>query len=174
MLFVTRAASPASATAVTPVQEVPGASLLSAVACSTATTCVAVGYVIAGAAQQFPGPSSQFRAVACSSATTCYAVGTQLVPNPGHRPTTHTIVVPITDGVLGAPQEVSGAELSAITCVSATTCDAVGTSPLGGAVLVPIVNGVPGTPLAVPGIDTVNGVACPTAASCYVTGNNPG
>jgi len=185
--FVTAAASPASATTVSPVKQVPGTTALTGVACPTAT-CIAVGYTETGSAvvvpvtsgtpgavQTLAQPDSAFGAVACSSATTCFALGTQqvVIPSPVPHPGSQTFLVPITNGVLGSPQPVPGVALTALTCASATTCYAVGDRP-SGAVLVPIVDGTPGPAQAIPGIQTASGVACASSTTCYVTGSSGG
>ena len=184
-LVATLAASPASATTVTAAQAVPGTSLLNSAACSTATTCVAVGFVFPGfgvavpitngtpgAVQVVPGPSSTLNGVACPSTTTCLAVGSQFVPIPGHRPGHQAIVVPITNGVLGPVQGVPALQdLAGVACSSATTCYAVGTSPSGGVnVVLTLTNGIPGTVQTVSGPYGLAAVACSSTTTCYAVG----
>jgi hypothetical protein len=177
-------ASPASAETVSPAQEVPGTTSLIGVGCATATTCYAVGFIspgfavmvpivdgVAGTAQQLPGASAGLEDVDCTSATTCYAVGWHLVQIPGERPERRAIVVPITNGVLGAPVEVPDANrLVSVDCVDGTTCYAL----TEDAMVLPIVNGVPGAQQPLPGIDFAVSIGCASPTTCYVVGNKMG
>ncbi len=158
---------------------VPPSTSLHAVACPTATTCLAVGYDsvspglvqgrgilvpiingVPGAVEEVPGVVS-LDGVACSSATSCLAVGS----NPSGQP----VMVLITNGTPGVPV-VSGAGayvLSGVACPNATTCVAVGYN-----VVVPITNGTPGAAVTVPGATYLFGVGCAGGTTCVAAGSN--
>jgi hypothetical protein len=131
---------------------------------------------------------AEFNAVACGSPTSCIAVG-QYLATTGYQ----AVVAPITAGVLGPATEVTlpqgfattgqHAQLNAITCVSATSCMAVGeyNDATGQTIMVvPITNGVPGvaTSSALPAGAILNytqtaflgSVACPSTTSCDAVG----
>ncbi|MDH2903415.1 MAG: hypothetical protein PXZ08_05630, partial [Actinomycetota bacterium] len=165
-------------------QAVTGTLSLSAIACPTATSCVALGTSSSGAvvvsitlaATDTFGVSSTvsgikaWNAIACPTSTQCEAVAGGF---------SGPMFVPITSGTPGTAQAVTGSYyLSGIACPSATTCEAVGTFENGASSfvgdIIPIVNGVPGALQQVPGIQNLNGIACPTATSCEVAGTNPG
>ncbi|MDP9073090.1 MAG: hypothetical protein M3N98_02755 [Actinomycetota bacterium] len=180
-------ASPASASPTLVAQPVPGTQILRAVACSSATACVAVGDVsnatgdqsfgvmvpiisgVAGPAQAVPG-LGELTGVACFGPTACVAVGS------GSDAFGNTVgkVVFITNGIPGAAQPVPGAAvLLGVACSSATTCAAVGLVANGsGGVVVPITNAVPGAVLVVPGADALNGVACSSTSTCVAVGSH--
>ena len=66
-------------------------------------------------------------------------------------------------------QVVPGAfNLLGIACPSATTCEAVGTSPgtPSHGVVVPIVNGTPGSVQVVPSAQSLTGAACQSVTTC--------
>ncbi|MCA1697318.1 MAG: hypothetical protein LC749_22825, partial [Actinobacteria bacterium] len=83
-----------------------------------ATALVATATVLPAAATtttpvQVLGPPSLLYAVACATPTTCYAVGFGMA----------TEIIPITNGVAGAPTEfASGYGFYDVVCPSATTC----------------------------------------------------
>ncbi len=162
-------------------QVVSGTSVLSGMACPSATTCEAVGYnalgqvVVVPITNGTPGTAqvvagtSFLSGVACPSATTCFAVGYNEIGQGSEG-----VVVPITNGIPGTPQVVSGIEdLGSVACPTATTCLAVGTNNSGG-VLVPITNGIPGTHLVVAGTTSLAGVACGSASTCEAVGHGNG
>jgi hypothetical protein len=172
-------------------QVVPGA-LLYGVACPSATSCVAVGYNASGqgvvttitngtpgTAQVVSGTdaATQLEGVACSSATRCVAVGAD---NPTVGAADVGVVVPITNGIPGTAQVVSGTYwLIDVACPSATRCVAVAEngnasgSGLGGeGVVTTITNGTPGTAQLVPGALQLAGVASSSATTCYAVGIN--
>jgi len=84
------------------------------------------------------------------------------------------VVVPITNGTAGAPQVVAGtSDLGDVSCISVTTCVAVGQDPSGvKGVVVPIINGTAGTPQVVAGTHGLGGVACGSATTCEAVGQN--
>ncbi len=115
---------------------------LNGIACTSPGACVAVGSGIVvpitngipGAALLVPGSHSYLEAVACPSATDCVAVGSNASGqySSGNR----GIVLPITQGKLGAPEVVPGTSgLNAVACPTTTTCEAVGKSANEGAVV---------------------------------------
>jgi hypothetical protein len=159
---------------------------LDGVSCSSATSCIAVGFVEVGVfkdttlieswngtewkIQTSPNPSKEVNAlhgVSCTSSTACTAVGT------------------IYSGVLierwngtewvfqtGANGG-SGSGLNAVSCTSATACTAVGGSGTSG--LAESWNGTAWTSQNIPSPSgaketTLLGTACPSTASCVATG----
>ena len=111
---------------------------------------------------EIPGPLSPFDVV-CPSSNVCIVMG--------YNPASNATLTVITDGVPGPTQLIPDVDLEALTCVSPTSCFAVGrrTSLFEG-LLVPITNGVVGTPQAVPGTRILYGVACGSATSCVAVG----
>ena len=71
-------------------------------------------------------------------------------------------------------QPVPGAQhLTGVVCLSATTCEVVGTnSSADQGVVVPIVNGAPGNAQVVPGTGFLRGAACASASACVAVGQN--
>ena len=90
----------------------------------------------------------------CATANTCEAVGydTEDIAD---------AVTTITNGTAEAPVEVPGGGewLNAISCASATECDAVGLVNFTASV-VPISDGMPQTPLTIPNAWYANGIDC--------------
>lgn len=180
------AASPASANVLA---TVPGASLLTGVACASAQTCVAVGQ--AGAQQQGvvvpaadPATNSavgsvepvantnELYSVACATTSSCIAVGTGYVASEG-------VIVPVTNGVAGGAIAVSGtAYLHGVACYTSTVCVAVGwqTGNFGGnsyvGVVVPLVGNTPGAVEQISGSLFLNAVSCGANGSCVAVGSN--
>jgi phosphatidylinositol-3-phosphatase len=157
---------------------VPGSSNLESVSCPTTTVCWAAGLAITGSdegilakivngmpvlARQVPSFYGLY-GISCPSATTCEAVGydTEDIAD---------AVTTITNGVPGAPNEVSGGGewLNAITCPTATQCYAAGLVNYTASI-VPINSGVPGTPITYPDAWYVGGIACPSAGNCVMDG----
>jgi len=74
---------------------------------------------------------------------------------------------------VGTSSGVSGTTtLNAISCVSSTTCWAVGTNGKAG-VVVPIINGVAGSVTTVPdyAVTDLMGISCPSSTTCWVVGS---
>jgi hypothetical protein len=152
-------------------------STLGAVACTSATSCLAVGTVpgspstggllpvsngVAGTAVPVSsvGPLS---VIACATATSCWAAGGT------------SQVLPLTSGSPGTPVTVSGVNsYNAATCPTTTQCYLAGNlpSPGGGAVL-PITSGVVGTPQTVLAPGSVQGISCVDAVDCVAVGYEP-
>jgi sugar lactone lactonase YvrE len=156
---------------------VSGTSALRSVACTSPTTCVAVGVNGAGtrgviASAQVPHlptsklvrAASSLSGVACAGSS-CLAVG---------RSVHHVgVVLPVSNGKPGAAVPVAGAtDLSAVACPAAGSCVAVGHQNLDGVVVV-VTGGVPGPVQVVShlvgGLD-LTGIACPTTTSCFAVG----
>jgi hypothetical protein len=108
--------------------------------------------------------SGTLNAVTCPTATSCVAVGQNAAGTEG-------IVVPISNGIPGSTQLVSGTlDLNGIACPDASDCVAVGRAAVSEGVVVPITNGTPGNAGAVSGATQLNGVACSTASDCFAVG----
>jgi hypothetical protein len=182
-LGVAATVAPASADTFT-VQPVPGTQQLNAVACATATTCLAVGVsgssgVVVPITNGVPGTPQAVSAtntlmgVACYGPTTCVAVGSFVQANR----TSNAVVVPITIAngsvVVGAVQTIPNVEgLNSVACYSTTSCVAVGTSSFQG-VVVPVTNGVAGAAQFIADDDGgLTGVACYGPSACVAVGNN--
>ncbi len=188
-LLATLAASPASAATVT--QPVPGTNALQNVGCSSATTCVAVGYGPAGnlvvpITNGLPGtpvvaPVRTLGGVACPNTTTCLVVGNQNGPPipPSTRPSSQGVVMLVTNGVLGAPQVVTGTQsLVGVACPGTNTCYALGTASTGGGGVVVTLT-ADGSLVAVkpliPGPYESTALACTSTTTCYGVGaGDPG
>jgi hypothetical protein len=137
------------------------------------------------AAQPVPGTTS-LTGISCPSVTFCVAIGSD-----DDMP----VVVPITDGSAGTPEEIPGygqpgtpmdMTLNAVTCSSTDSCMAVGggETPLppsrlqGVGVFVPIFDGAPTGVAQVSGNGQIgepdqivlHGVACSSASSCVAVG----
>jgi len=171
-------------------QPTPGGFGFFDVACSSATTCVGLTAVqgfgqaavvitdgVPGSPQFFPEEVSGINDVACTT-TACYVVG-ETPPSPENpdfigNPQPFGVVVPIVDGVMGAPQVAPGTtNLYRVACGGATTCYALGPSSdvfVSTPMLVPIVDGTPGTPQPVNGVDVITAIACLDATTCEAVG----
>ena len=196
-------ASASTAWRVQPVPKPPGSTLLGGVSCPVRGNCTAVGFSTAHgnphalaehwdgstwAIQPVPGPAGAVQTIldglSCTSATSCTAVGTyypQPTPGVGYLPLaehwdgTRWAIQP-TPIPAGSPQ----AQLSAVSCASATSCTAVGfyyvdaggnSGPLAehwnGARWA--IQHVPLPALASGG--TLRGVSCPTTSDCTAAGS---
>ena len=83
------------------------------------------------------------------------------------------VVVPITGGIAGPPQSVPGVGLlPRVSCPSATSCFAAGTTTGNQGVLVPITNGVAGPVQVVAGTDSLVDIACPSPGTCVAISFN--
>jgi hypothetical protein len=102
------------------------------------------------------------------AATTLAAILASLaMPAPGAS------AVPVAPpDTVGVPSLVFGAgAFFGVACPTATRCEAVGDSSLGG-VVVPITDGVPGKPIPVPDVYELGGIACESATICLAVGEN--
>jgi hypothetical protein len=131
-------------------------------------------------------PGVALQGVSCFSKTQCLAVGD--VGGLSGSPGTEGVYLTITDGVPGPVQTVAGTfALTSVDCVSATTCDAVGTDPFNqppegsstGGVIVVFENGtaVNGYTIAPPGFGpgvlgslSLNGIGCSDTTTCMAVG----
>jgi hypothetical protein len=177
------------------------ASYLDGVSCLPPGACVAVGYYVNGKGHRramieswngaqwsirtAPQPSrsleSELLGVSCVSPNVCVAVGTYT----GLQGKFRTLTERSTGGpwtvlpTLGHPNPVSRS-LTAVSCVSAADCTAVGdyVSPIGYVrTLAEAWNGVGWTIMSVPNpgpFDFLNGVSCPSANSCLAVGQAGG
>jgi hypothetical protein len=166
---------------------VPGTTTLGAsgsgevdgLACVSATRCYGADAVGAGTGavlvinsdaitSQFP-TTFDGQAIACSGAAACVMVG--FVGEQAYAaPVNPTTGQPGTRKALAGMSSVSG-----VTCVTATTCIAVGyhlstTGKLSARYSV-ITNGVPTANKALFG-QSLAGIACPTASTCWAVGEN--
>ncbi len=122
---------------------------LNAVACDSATTCVAVGQ------GDFDDPT--------------FTIGSTIAG----------VIVPITDGTPGEPSPVilgtmmpgdpDSVNLWGVTCPSTGSCVAAGSDEYDGGVVVPIANGIPGNEEQAPALSLV-GVSCHRGAHCWAIG----
>lgn len=155
---------------------------LHAVACPTATTCVAVGnatvvdiaYGVPATSQSVTLPTKTIVLydVACETASTCVAVGTafHLTTTTQAETTVTGLVVPVTDGNPGTPKTVAGmTALHGATCPAATSCLAVGHHGTQ-AVVAPITNGLVDATMTVASVTSLQAVACASATSCLAVG----
>jgi hypothetical protein len=155
-------------------QIVTGAAALPGMACPTSTICYAVGVnsgstgvlvPVADTAQVVPGTDG-LENIACSDASTCIAVGLSTGPS------ATAVIVPVDDGVAGAPEPVIGADLGLfdVACPTVTTCIAVGSNASSQGVVVPITNGAPGTAQIVANTSSLTSLGCPSATECEAAG----
>jgi hypothetical protein len=168
-------AAPASASEV----PVPGVTGFLGLTCSAAKLCLAVGGEGNGSTALVPvtangvggiteSVTGLLEAIACASPDYCVAVGNSWPDFPNGEPVGE--VVPITNGVAGAPEIISSiAGLGGVSCVGPTTCLAVGGDGYEG-VMVPVTAGVPGTPEPVPGTAGLTDLTCPVPTSCLAVG----
>jgi hypothetical protein len=172
-----QATGPALALSVGPPQPVYGSGLLQAIACTSGTSCVAVGAAsgagpsgnvisvingVPGTPETAPYPADILYGIACPSTTSCLAVG--------NTSSYEGVLVTITSGIPTATAVVPNAfALSDIACVSASLCYAVGLG-FSSAIVVPINSGVAGAPIAVPGASILWGVGC-AGGVCQAVGH---
>ena len=167
-----------------PLQALPGTRVLYDIACSGATSCIAIGLDftgsfppgtavvvpitngIAGPPQPVPG-AAVLRHVSCPSATSCFAIG--------RTNDVQGVLVPITNGVAGPAQVVAGTDyLNAIACPSPSTCVVAGglTFTSIGGFVVAITDGTAGpVQLISPNADLYS-VACTDASHCVAVGDD--
>ena len=170
---------------------------LNGVSCTSSSNCVAVGSRSAGAGTLVekwngskwsvvtsPNPpgssSSTLWSVACTAAANCMAVG-------DYNNSAHTATLPTAERWNGskwsvvtvpAPSGGTGVALQAVSCASATKCQATGSSAASGSSPVTLAEGWNGTKWSIeptpspnPGKpDTLTGVSCPSASLCWAVG----
>jgi hypothetical protein len=162
---------------------------LTGVSCPSATFCVAVGQGLSGLAvaeswngstwsvMRTPAITGGFSAVSCSSATSCIAVG--------DRENTHQVARTLAESWNGSTWSVSTTQnpsgpwndLYAVSCSSATSCLAVGTSIAqagGNQTLAESWNGatwsLTPTPAMTSSYYILDGVSCVSADACLAVG----
>jgi hypothetical protein len=169
-----------------PLQAVPGTRILYDVACSNATSCLAIGSEfanpnrfppgtavvvpitdgIAGPPQLVPGAGVLLH-LSCPSATSCVAIG--------RTNDVQGVVVPITNGVAGPTQVVAGTDyINAIACPSPSTCVAVGGlafASVGGFVFA-ITDGTAGPVQLISPKVELNSIACTDSSHCVAVGDD--
>ena|GEM_PF-3327994 len=164
---------------------VAGSYRLNGVACSSATSCLAVGVgqsggLVVAVTNGVPGSvaevaaASELNAVACPTATTCVAVGSS------SSSTGEGEAVLVVDGVPTVSVAVpSSYGLAGVACPTVGTCVAVGganasvTSVGVGVVVALEATGgtlAVGTSADVDGTTQLSGVSCPDAADCVASG----
>jgi hypothetical protein len=172
------------------VQAVPGTGSLNSVACSSASSCVAVGSVagqgvvvpiddgVPGAPQTVNG-ADNLTSVWCTSAESCLAVGTGPFKNPPEPTAEVGVVTEIENGVAGgaapemignglpgAPDNVSP---SGVSCTDAAHCMAVGNATYEDGFVVNIIRGEAAqmlrsiSPLAMSGVECMENDWCAVA-----------
>ena len=179
--------TPANAADVTvTVHPVSGANDLSAVSCSTATTCVGVGGatgggvvvpIVDGVPQTAAVVSgmSGFDDIACIPGGACVAVGLNQVQFQGGGGTQQGIVVAVSGtGVPGSAQVIANTyEIEDVACEpTTTTCIAtgIGGNPIGG-VVVKVTDGTAGAAQVVADVGQgFTDVACASATVCEAVG----
>ncbi len=168
-------------------------SYLNGVSCPSVVSCVAVGHYFPGATfvgmsevwdgtrwavKPIAPPSGAEGAllgVSCPSATWCYGVGSYLVSRGAH-----TALAEQWNGTrwsiqtIPRPSGATSTELSGISCLSATSCTAVGWYGTASEPFVPLAESWNGTSWSVlPGAGVVgefDGVSCSSAGACMAVG----
>ncbi len=135
------------------------------------------------------GGEAELRAVTCTSTSNCYAVGSSVTFGP--TTLSATTLIEHWDGskwsIIPSPTPAGGSDvtLSAVTCTTATDCFAVGGTStfsfssiltITGAPLIEHWDGAAWTIVASPTPSNtvtaeLNGVACPSANSCFAVGD---
>ncbi len=166
---------------------------LSGVSCTSPTACTAVGSNGPGVtlAERWDGtswtiqstpspPSSHLAGVSCTSATACTAVGSSTTSG------TSEPLVEAWDGTSWTiqttppvPHAAGGAKLASVSCISATTCQAVGQRTVANGSTHTLAEAWDGTSWTIqttppsPGkLATLNGVSCTSANQCTAVGSN--
>lgn len=177
--YIAATAQTAQASVATP-QPVAGTMVLSGVACTSGSSCLAVGQGPAGEDALVPitnGAAGSptvgadhvtLNRVACTSASSCVAVGNNEASGEG-------VLVPISGGALGPAQPVPGTgALNDVACDPSGGCVAVGHTPgppfSSEGVVVPITGGTPGAAQVVTSTQNLQGVSCPASGSCVSVG----
>lgn len=164
---------------------IPAGMKLNAVACGTATSCVAVGE--AGAVLPIVGHSLGtsavatdgskvviLSAIACPSSSMCIAVGSEY--NSSGPEVDNGVIVSVSNGSPGAVKPYSGVlAFTGISCVSATSCFATGNtnrdqSGSGPSLILHLTNGQPGTADSVSDVPYLNAISCGSNSTCLAIG----
>jgi hypothetical protein len=155
---------------------------LTAIACPTASLCVAVGTGPSNSGEVVPivggtvgtpvsSANESYLAIACTSSTLCFATGTNVTDDKG-------VIVPIqlsATPTLGTPVDVpSTLALLGAACPTATTCFAVGSNAVPDGVVerFSVVAGTPtpGSVQSVAGTSALSAIECLGAGTCDATG----
>jgi hypothetical protein len=174
---------------------IPGSGQLNGISCASATACEAVGQTGSGSgngvfAERWDGmswtvqtpqlpagaTSSQLSAVSCTSATACEAVGQ--FSSGGTAKTLAEVWSGSTWTIQATPNAASQTSngLLGVSCISATACEAVGSSFTGttNVTLAEAWNGtnwaIQTTPNAAGGVNRLDGVSCTAATACMAVG----
>jgi hypothetical protein len=171
----------------------PPDGFLAAVACPSATSCLAVGYSghstlverwngtswsISASPKPAGAASAALHGVSCPSTTSCFAVG-------NYTASTQKTLVEHWNGTAWAivtspnPTGASSAALNGVSCLSDTNCHAVGnySASSTGKTLVEHWNGTAWSVIVSPNPTSANfavlsGVACPSTTSCFAVGTS--
>jgi hypothetical protein len=184
---------------ITPGPSAPAGSYLYAVSCVSVTSCKAVGFIsglvegtlieswngttwsVDNGSPNGNGFSSRLFGVSCVSATSCKAVGSYLLNNSGVPGKAQTLIESwngTTWSVDPSPNKGTlDNALSGVSCVSATSCKAVGyfTGSSADQTLIESWNGtkwsVASSPNSGASNNFLNGVRCVSASSCKAVGD---
>jgi hypothetical protein len=158
-----------------PVQLVSETSQLNAVACSSPTSCVAVGADgvlvpidsgVAGPADVVPGVDT-FWNVSCGGPASCFATATSTAGE--------GLVVPVTGGVAGPAQTVAGVLTDVIACQSESSCLATAFDSSFHSYIVSITGGTAGPPQPISQTRTgFVSIGCTDASHCVAVGDTHG
>ena len=163
-------------------------STLTAVSCTSVTSCTAVGSYIAGSGsatlaerwdgtgwtiQPTPapvsgGPFQELDGVSCTSDTACTAVGESI----NFQTNANTALVERWDGTSWTAEPTptpGGRRLHGVSCSSATACTAVGGSA-DGSTLAEVWDGSTWTVQPTPGTGLLQGVSCTSTTACTAVG----
>jgi hypothetical protein len=158
---------------------------IAAIACPSATLCLMGENYSSGLTIQLlnngkfgktqPLPANTYIAsISCYKASACYALGGNSTSSP--ELTDELFPLNPATGAVGTMATIGGKfDGAQLSCLSATTCLAVGFTESGtGSTIknaaVAIVSGKPGTPKNYPGNFGLRSVACASASSCYAVG----
>jgi hypothetical protein len=158
----------------------PDATNLGGVSCPSATSCYAVGWTSSGAlsehwdgsswsVQSMPGGSgSQLLGISCSAANACTAVGTDT--------SSGTALVERWDGLSWSSQSLPVAvnQLGSVSCVSATSCMAVGYQRISRSITEVSASwdGTVWSVQEIPNRPQLLGVSCSAANACTAVGTD--
>lgn len=158
---------------------------MGAIACPAATRCLISDNEPTGLAIQVvnsgklgtsnPVPANTYvQRIACYKASLCYALAGSTTSSPAS--TDELFPVNPTTGALGTVITIPKFSGTDLTCISSSTCLAVGFTGSGATakpVVVPITHRSPGKPVTYPG-QSLSGIACATASLCYAVGETNG
>lgn len=161
---------------------VAGVGILSAIACPSTMSCLAVGsgnpahkdeaaiVTLAGgvgrATTFLRVENAEFVGSACPTPTTCTAVG-----NVNGQRGTAGLLVRVAHGRPEVVHRLPGAGLPAVACTSSSRCVATG-EVRGAGALISVADGHPGARRVAPSTSSLGaeGISCPSASTCVVVG----